>query len=64
MWASKDHALMIYGGDYAQDGRPLSHWIKDSLAPYTYRADAETIHRKLNDVTVTVDEQSSRCRVC
>ena len=29
-----------------------------------YRADAETIHRKLNDVTVTVDEQPSRCRVC
>ena len=64
VWGSKDHALMIYGGDYAQDGTALSYWIKDSLAPYTYRADAETIHGKLNDVTVTVDEQSSRCRDC
>ena len=55
VWGSEDHALMIYGGDYAKDGRPLSYWIKDSLAPYTYRAAAETIHRQLNDVTVVVD---------
>ena len=56
VWGSEDHALMIYGGDYAKDGTPLSYWIKDSLAPYTYRADAETIHRQLNDVTVAVDQ--------
>lgn len=64
VWGSKDHALMIYGGDYAKDGAPLSYWVKDSFPPYTYRASAETIHRELNDVTVVVDEQSSRCRVC
>ena len=55
VWGSEDHALMIYGGEYAKDGTPLSYWIKDSLAPYTYRAGAETIHRELNDVTVVVD---------
>ncbi len=48
---STDHALLIYGGDY-RDGKPISYLIKDSLAPYTYRASAETIHRILNDVTV------------
>ena len=54
---SEDHVLMIYGGDYAKDGTPLFYWIKDSLAPYTYRAPADTIHRQLDDVTVTVDKQ-------
>ena len=57
VWSSKDHAVMIYGGDYAKDGTPLCYWIKDSLAPYTYRAPAETIHRQLDDVTVVVGEQ-------
>ena len=57
VWSSKDHAVMIYGGDYAKNGTPLCYWIKDSLAPYTYRAPAETIHRQLDDVTVVVGEQ-------
>jgi hypothetical protein len=54
VWGSTDHALLIYGGDYDRDGRPLSYLIKDSLAPYTYRSSAEKIHRILNDVTVTL----------
>jgi hypothetical protein len=54
VWGSTDHALLIYGADYDKDGKPISYWIKDSLPPYAYRADAETIHRKLNDVTVTL----------
>ncbi len=53
VWGSVDHALVIYGGDYDANGKPLSYLIKDSLPPYTYRASAEAIHGMLNDVTVT-----------
>jgi hypothetical protein len=49
---SADHEFLIYGGDYDKDGRPVSYLIKDSLAPHLYRADADRIHRMLNDVTV------------
>jgi len=62
VWGSEDHALVIYGGDYTEDGRPLSYWIKDSFPPYTYRAGAETIHRELNDVTVVVDRLAAEPR--
>ena len=55
VWGSKDnHALLIYGGDYDAEGRPLAYWIKDSFAPYTYRAPAAQIHSELTDVTVAV----------
>ena len=54
VWGSTDHALLIYGGDYDRNGRPLSYLIKDSLAPITYRASAEKIHRILHDVTVSL----------
>ena len=50
-----DHAMLVYGGDYDRDGRPLSYLVKDSMAPYLYRADAESLHGKLNDVTVASD---------
>jgi hypothetical protein len=60
VWGSVDHALLIYGGDYDQNGKPLSYLIKDSLPPYTYRAAAETIHRTLNDVTVTMPDSIAR----
>ena len=52
---TKDHALLIYGADYDAEGRPMSYLIKDSLAPYLYRQDAEAVHRSLNDVTVSSD---------
>jgi hypothetical protein len=53
VWGATDnHALLIYGADYDADGRPLAYWIKDSFAPYTYRAPAAEIHRRLTDVTV------------
>ena len=52
---TKDHALLIYGADYDAEGQPISYLIKDSLAPYLYRLDAETMHRSLNDVTVSSD---------
>jgi hypothetical protein len=55
---SIDHAVLIYGGDYDRDGRPVSYLIKDSLAPYLYRTDAETLHRGLNDVTVALPEST------
>jgi len=54
VWGSTDHALLIYGGDYDRDGKPLFYLIKDSFAPYTYRASAEKIHRILHDVTVAL----------
>lgn len=54
VWGSTDHALLIYGGDYDGDGKPISYLIKDSLAPFTYRANAEKIHRILHDVTVAL----------
>ncbi len=60
VWGSVDHALLIYGGDYDQNGKPLSYLIKDSFPPYTYRAAAETIHRMLNDVTVTLPDAVAR----
>jgi hypothetical protein len=60
VWGSVDHALLIYGGDYDQSGKPLSYLIKDSFPPYTYRAAAETIHRMLNDVTVTQPDSVAR----
>ena len=55
---STDHALLIYGGDYERDGNPLSYLIKDSLAPFTYRASAEKIHRILHDVTVALPDSA------
>ncbi len=36
-------------------GKPLAYLVKDSLAPYLYRVDAEALHQELNDVTVAVD---------
>jgi len=60
VWGSVDHALLIYGGDYDQTGKPLSYLIKDSFPPYTYRAAAETIHGMLNDVTVTQPDSMAR----
>ena len=59
VWGSTDHALLIYGGDYDKEGRPLSYLIKDSFAPYTYRRSADDIHRILNDVTVALDDGAS-----
>ncbi len=56
VWGSTDHALLIYGGDYDREGKPLSYLIKDSFAPYTYRRSAEEVHRILNDVTVALDD--------
>lgn len=53
VWASPDHAMLIYGGDYDKDGRPLSYLIKDSFEPpFTYRLSADELHKMLNDVTV------------
>ena len=49
---TSDHALLVYGADYDRDGKPLSYLIKDSLAPFLYRASAAELHGKLNDVTV------------
>jgi len=60
VWGSEDHALLIYGADYDQSGKPLSYLIKDSFPPYTYRAAANTIHRMLNDVTVTQPDSVAR----
>jgi hypothetical protein len=56
VWGSTDHALLIYGGDYDKEGKPLSYLIKDSFAPYTYRRGADDVHRILNDVTVALDD--------
>lgn len=50
-----DHAFLVYGADYDEDGRPLSYLIKDSLAPLTRREAAEALHAELNDVTVAVE---------
>ena len=58
VWGSTDHALLIYGGEYDRDGRPLSYLIKDSLAPFTYRASAEKIRRILHDVTVALPDSA------
>ncbi|MDE3174833.1 MAG: hypothetical protein KGM15_01845 [Pseudomonadota bacterium] len=53
VWGSKDnHALEIFGADYDAAGEPLSYWVKDSFAPYVYRAPAQAIHKVLTDVTV------------
>jgi hypothetical protein len=60
VWGSTDHALLIYGGDYDRQGKPLSYLIKDSFAPYTYRRSAEEVHRILNDVTVALDDGSDK----
>jgi hypothetical protein len=59
VWGSSDHALLIYGGDYDKEGKPLSYLIKDSFAPYTYRRSADEVHRVLNDVTVALDDGAS-----
>ena len=60
VWGSTDnHALLIYGGDYDANGRPIDYWVKDSFAPYTYRAPAATIHRILTDVTVAVSPRDA-----
>ncbi len=51
---SVDHSFLIYGADYDREGKPLSYLIKDSLAPFAYRASAEELQGKLNDVTVAL----------
>ena len=51
-----DHCVEVYGAEYGRDGNPLSYLVKDSLAPFLYRADAGALHRRLNDVTVALDE--------
>jgi hypothetical protein len=51
-----DHAMLIYGAEYDEGGRPIAYLIKDSLAPYTYRLKAEDMHASLTDVTVSVGE--------
>jgi hypothetical protein len=56
VWGSTDHALLIYGGDYDKEGKPLSYLIKDSFAPYIYRRGADDVHRILNDVTIALDD--------
>jgi hypothetical protein len=50
-----DHAFLVYGADYDRDGKPIAYLVKDSLAPYLYRVDAEALHQELNDVTVAVN---------
>jgi hypothetical protein len=53
VWGRTDnHALVIFGGDYDAEGRPVDYWIKDSFAPYVYLAPADDIHKVLTDVTV------------
>ena len=55
VWGRTDnHALLIFGADYDRDGHPVDYWIKDTFAPYVYRADAAVIHKTLTDVTVAV----------
>ncbi|HXT05810.1 MAG TPA: hypothetical protein VN715_02595 [Roseiarcus sp.] len=55
VWSSSEnHALVIYGADYDAEGRPLAYWVKDSFAPYNYRAPAEKIEAELTDVTVAI----------
>ena len=44
---SPDHALLIYGGDYDKDGKPLSYLIKDPFEPVIYRESADEIHKIL-----------------
>lgn len=51
-----DHAFLVYGAEYDKAGRPVGYFVKDSIAPYLYRADAESLHRRLNDVTVALGE--------
>lgn len=51
-----DHCVEVYGAEYGRDGKPISYLVKDSLAPHLYRADAGALHRRLNDVTVALDE--------
>jgi hypothetical protein len=55
---TEDHAFLIYGAEYGPDGKPLVYLVKDSMAPYLYRADAEALHRRLNDVTVALESPS------
>ncbi len=40
-----DHAMLVYGADYDRDGRPIAYLVKDSMAPYLYREDAEALHQ-------------------
>ncbi|WP_210209083.1 hypothetical protein [Roseiarcus fermentans] len=54
-----DHAFLVYGADYDRDGKPLAYLVKDSLSPYLYRADAEQLHGRLNDVTVALERDGT-----
>ena len=39
VWGSNEnHPFLIYGADYDPEGRALAYWVKDSFAPYSYRA--------------------------
>ncbi len=53
-----DHALLVYGADYDGDGKPLSYLVKDSMAPYLYRAEAESLHQQAE----RCDRCGRRCR--
>jgi hypothetical protein len=56
--STDDHALLIYGGEYDETGKPISYLIKDSFPPYAHKAPAETIHRELTDITVAVPDST------
>ena len=50
-----DHVRLIYGAEYDRQGRPIAYLIKDSLAPYKYRLEADELRQTLTDVTVSAD---------
>lgn len=54
-----DHARLIYGAEYDREGRPIAYLIKDSLAPYKYRLDADEVHETLTDVTVSAETSAA-----
>jgi hypothetical protein len=51
-WGTSNHAMMIYGADFNEKGSAIAYYVKDTSEPYTYVADAETVHQIMLEVTV------------
>ena len=51
-YTANGHVVLIYGGAYDANGRPLRFYIKDSYEPFLYNAEAGKLLRELVEITV------------
>lgn len=48
------HSILIYGADFDESGAATAYYIKDSYPDYFYKADAESAHRRIWELTTAL----------